>query len=192
MKILSIDTTNINCDVSVSDDNTLLSQNSTISEQSHSQNLLPVIQGALSNSKLSISDIDLVVANIGPGSFTGIRVGIATALSFIDSFSINSIGVNSLELLAYTAKKENSVICSVLPSNNDAFYYSVYKTDSDGIPITVLLDPTCGSYSSLIHDLDNFPDSNVILHSQLSGIDFEHEHEFVDINSVNLRELRIY
>lgn len=69
MKILSIDTTNINCDVSVLDNDTLLSKKTTVSEQSHSSNLLPVLDSAMKESSLLPTNLDLVIANIGPRFF---------------------------------------------------------------------------------------------------------------------------
>lgn len=153
MKILSLDTSNINCDISVLDNEVLVSRKVASSAQSHSSNLIPLIKEELDSLNLKIKDIDLIVANVGPGSFTGIRVGISTALSFIDSFNINSVGVNTLELLACSKKLNNTVICSILKSNNDSYYYAVYLTDELGYIKKELKEASCDDFNCIVECL---------------------------------------
>ena len=130
MKILSIDTSSKICTVTVLENTTLIKELSTNNGFTHSEILMPMIKQILDETNLSLKDIDLIVADKGPGSFTGIRIGIATAIGFKDSLDIPVIGISSLEALAYNIK-ENSVICSLLDAKNDQAYWGVFE-NADG------------------------------------------------------------
>lgn len=103
MKILSIETSSKICGVAVLEDTTILKEISLDNGLTHSETLMPIIKQILDNLNLSLKDIDLIVCDKGPGSFTGIRIGIATAKAFSDSLDIPSIGISSLEALCYNA-----------------------------------------------------------------------------------------
>ena len=89
MKILSIDTSSKICAVAVLEDTKLLKEISQDSGLTHSENLLPIIQNLLNELEITLKNIDLIVCDKGPGSFTGIRIGVATAKGFSDSLNIS-------------------------------------------------------------------------------------------------------
>lgn len=126
MKILSIDTSSNICTVAVLEDTTLLKEISQNSGLTHSENLLPMIQNLLTSSNLSIKDIDLFVCDKGPGSFTGIRIGVATAKGFSDSLEKPAVGISSLETLAYNIKNEG-IICSLIDAKNENVYVGIFE-----------------------------------------------------------------
>ena len=86
MKILSIDTASNICGVSILEDNKLICNLDTDTGRTHSENLMPMIEQAFNKTNLSLKNIDLITCDIGPGSFTGIRIGVATTKAFNDSF----------------------------------------------------------------------------------------------------------
>ena len=88
MKILSIDTSSKICGVSVLDNENLICNLDTVTENSHSVSLMPMVSSALKKANLELKDIGLIVCDVGPGSFTGIRIGIATVKGFCDSLNI--------------------------------------------------------------------------------------------------------
>ena len=126
MKILSIDTASNICGVSILEDTHLICQLDQDTGRTHSENLMPMIQQAFKQSNLSLQDIDLLACDKGPGSFTGIRIGIATVKAFQDSLGIPCVGVTSLEALAYSIKKEG-LIASILDCKNDNCYFALYQ-----------------------------------------------------------------
>lgn len=126
MKILSIDTASNICGVSILEDTNLICKLDQDTGRTHSENLMPMIQQALKQANVTLKEMDLFVCDKGPGSFTGIRIGIATIKAFHDSLSIPCIGVNSLESLAYSVKKEG-FIASILDCKNDNCYFALYK-----------------------------------------------------------------
>ena len=129
MKILSIDTSSDICGISLLEDNKLILQNDICTGKTHSENLMPQIDKTFTKTNLTINDIDLIVTNIGPGSFTGIRIGIAISKSFNDAKNITTIGISSLESLIYNSKN-SGIIASIIPANNDDFYFAIYNTEN--------------------------------------------------------------
>lgn len=130
MKILSIDTSSKICAVAVLENNTLLKEYTQDNGLTHSETLMPIIKNTLSSINLTLNDIDLIICDKGPGSFTGIRIGVATAKAFSDSLNIKSIGISSLEALAYNVK-DDGVICSLIDAKNDTAYIGVFEKIQD-------------------------------------------------------------
>ena len=142
MKILAIDTSSNICGVSILENTNLICQLDQNTGRTHSENLMPMIKQAFEQSNLTLKDIDLLVCDKGPGSFTGIRIGVATIKAFHDSLSIPCVGVTSLEALAYSIKKEGFIV-SILDCKNDNCYFALYKlTASQYIEI---IPPTADS-----------------------------------------------
>ena len=92
----------------------------------HSETLMPLIKQLLEESNLTLKDIDLLVSDIGPGSFTGIRIGISTIKAFCDVTSQPNVGISSLEALAYSYNFEG-LICTLIDAKNDNVYYSLFE-----------------------------------------------------------------
>lgn len=135
MKILSIDTSSNICGVSILEDTNLICKLDQDLGRTHSESLMPMIQQAFNQSNLSLKDMDLLVCDKGPGSFTGIRIGIATVKAFHDSLSIPCTGISSLEGLAYSIKDEGLIV-SILDCKNDNCYFALYEhKDSQYIEI---------------------------------------------------------
>lgn len=88
MKILAIDTSSKNASVAITEDEKELIELNNSEEKTHSQKLMPMIDEVLKKLDLSLDDIDLISCSLGPGSFTGVRIGIATAKAFADSKAI--------------------------------------------------------------------------------------------------------
>ena len=126
MRILSIDTSSNICAVAILENDVLLKEISQNNGLTHSVNLMPMIQELFSSLNLSLKDIDLIVCDKGPGSFTGIRIGIATAMGFSDSLNIPTIGISSLEALAFNIK-EPHVICSLIDAKKDNVYVGIFE-----------------------------------------------------------------
>lgn len=92
----------------------------------HSETLMPAIQELMDRHQLSLSAIDLLVGDIGPGSFTGIRIGVATLKAFADSQGIPAVGVDSLTCLAYGSQSSGFVV-SLLDANHNNVYGAIFE-----------------------------------------------------------------
>ena len=121
MKILSIDTASDLCTVAVLEDENCIKEIIVSDARNHSEKIMPVIEQALHETNLTLKDINLIVCDKGPGSFTGIRIGVGTVLAFQDSLNIPCIGISSLEALAYNVKHDG-LICSLIDAKNNNVY----------------------------------------------------------------------
>ena len=153
MKILSIDTSSNLCAVAVLEDTNLINENILDDTKNHSEKIMPVIAQTLEDAKLELKDIDLIVCDKGPGSFTGIRIGIATVMSFVDSLHIRAIGISSLEALMYNAllNESSPYICSLVDAKNENVYFELYSVSDNKASSIITAD--CKNINELIEIL---------------------------------------
>lgn len=130
MKILSIDTASDLCTVAILEDKECIKEITIRDARNHSEKIMPIIEQVLAESNLNLKDINLFVCDKGPGSFTGIRIGVATVLAFQDSLGIPAVGINSLEALAYNVK-QNGIICSLIDAKNNNVYLGIFKLENN-------------------------------------------------------------
>ena len=126
MKILSINTSSNICSVALLEDTNLIKEITIDDANTHSVKLMPLIDELFKTTNLAISDIDLFACDKGPGSFTGIRIGISTIKAFCDVTNKPSIGISSLTSLAYLSNFEG-LICSLIDAKNDNVYYGLFE-----------------------------------------------------------------
>lgn len=126
MKILSIETSGKICAVALTEDNNLIKEEIIEDENTHSVKLMPLVDKLLTNTNTSISDIDLFACDIGPGSFTGIRIGVSTIKAFLDVTNKKAVGVSSLEILAENVE-ENGIVCSLIDAKNNNVYCGFFE-----------------------------------------------------------------
>ena len=159
MRILAIETSGTLCGAAIIDNTKLIDKIELENGLTHSQNLMPVIQDLLKKNNLQVSDFDAFVCDIGPGSFTGIRIGVATVKAFVDCMeNIKSTGVSSLEALAYNVKEEG-LICSVLDCKNDNCYFALYNLENG--KYNEVIPPTAASYDELKVTLNKYQNSKI-------------------------------
>ena len=153
MKILAIDTSSKICSVSILDDAKVIVEKHNDDEKTHSQKLMPLIDETLKEVNLTLDNIDLLACCLGPGSFTGIRIGISTVKAFADVKHIPIIGVTSLESLAYNVENEG-LIASIIDAKHDNVYFALFKL-ADGKYQTIV-EPTSDEISNLIPLLQQY------------------------------------
>ena len=134
MKVLSIDTSSKIASIAIIEDGRVLDEVHVLSEEEHSQTLMPMIEKMFNDNNMDLDEIDLIGCSRGPGSFTGIRIGIATAKAFSDAKNIPLIGIDSLEALAYSVviEKENNdcEILAMINAKNDNVYAATYLVNN--------------------------------------------------------------
>lgn len=151
MKILCIDTSSTLCSTAILENTNLLNKKELNNGLTHSESLMPLIKELLTESNLTLKDINLLVCNIGPGSFTGLRIGIATVKAFSDSLNIPCIGINSLETLAHNIKN-NGLICSTIDCKNNNCYFALYECKSNNY--STIEEPRAESIENVLKLLD--------------------------------------
>ena len=130
MKILSIETSSSVCSVSILEDTNVIKEISSDDGNTHSVKLMPQIEELFKVTNLTLKDIDLIACDKGPGSFTGIRIGISTLKAFADVMNIPTVGISSLLALSYNSNF-NGYICSLIDAKNDNDYYGLFDNDSN-------------------------------------------------------------
>ena len=158
MKILSIDTASKLCSISILEDTHLLKNITLDNGLTHSETLMPTICEILKQTNLGLPDIDLLVCDKGPGSFTGIRIGVATIMGFSDSLDIPCIGISSLEALAYMVKSKG-LICSLIDAKHDNIYYGLFYYD--GINYILKENLSAKSLQDTIEHLKKYTSSSI-------------------------------
>ena len=91
-----------------------------------------MIERVLSDSSLSMKDVDLISVTDGPGSFTGIRIGISTAKGLAFPFDTPCVGVSTLESLAWQLAGPDGIICPVIDARNMNVYTALFESDGNG------------------------------------------------------------
>lgn len=125
MKILSIDTSSNVCSVAILEDNKVIKEITNEDGNTHSVKLMPQIEQIFKETNLNLQDIDLFACDKGPGSFTGIRIGISTIKAFCDVTNSKGVGISSLLALAYNLDF-NGYICSLIDAKNDNVYFALF------------------------------------------------------------------
>lgn len=131
MKILAIDSTAIVASVALCDDDKLIAIYTVNNGNTHSETLLPMIESILKQAKLNASDIGLFAVSNGPGSFTGVRIGCATAKGLAFGREVPCIGVSTLESLAYNLKGTDGIICPVMNARRNQVYNALFHFEGD-------------------------------------------------------------
>ncbi len=131
MKILALDTSGQNCSVAIIDEEKVICDFNLSIGTTHSETLLPMIDEVCKSSKIDLQAIDVLACSIGPGSFTGLRIGIATIKGFALAQNKKVIGVSTLEALAHNIANFDGIICSVLDAKNNNVYAGIFKYEND-------------------------------------------------------------
>ena len=111
----------------------ILSEVNTNIRINHSDSLMSLVDMVFKLAKLTPKDVDRIGVSIGPGSFTGIRVGVGTAKGLAYSLECDLVGVNELDILAHTVSKTPHRIISLIDARKGRTYYAIYEYDDDKI-----------------------------------------------------------
>jgi tRNA threonylcarbamoyladenosine biosynthesis protein TsaB len=127
MKILALDTATQSCSVAIIDGESLLAELTMVNRQTHSRHLIDLINTVCGLSDLRTEDLEGFAVAIGPGSFTGLRIGISTIKGLAYSLSKPVVGVSSLEALAWQCAQSAYLICPLLDARKKEVYTCRYR-----------------------------------------------------------------
>jgi len=130
MKILSLDCATESATCAILDDNKVLGEITYNYKKQHSQILMPMIDELFNNTNMSISNIDAFVASKGPGSFTGLRIGMATIKGLSQGTKKPFVTVSTLDSLAYNLAYTGGIICPILDALRDNVYTALYTFEN--------------------------------------------------------------
>lgn len=130
MKILALETSGIVAGAAILDGDMIISEFILNNKLTHSQTLMPIIDEIVKKSGTDLKSIDYIACSAGPGSFTGLRIGAATAKGFGISLGKEVIGVPTLDALAYGIFNNDKIICPIIDARRSEVYTGFYTWDN--------------------------------------------------------------
>lgn len=130
MYILAVDTSGGVCSAAVLRDSKILSESYMNDKRTHSETIGPMIDFCLSCANIDIKEADLFACASGPGSFTGLRIGIGMMKAFAHASQKPVIGVNTLDALAFNALGTDEIVCPIIDARRGEVYTATYKNGS--------------------------------------------------------------
>ncbi|MGA2554222.1 MAG: tRNA (adenosine(37)-N6)-threonylcarbamoyltransferase complex dimerization subunit type 1 TsaB [Smithella sp.] len=140
MLTLAFDTSSKTAAVAVLRDDIILYDAVINIDLNHSEVLLPAIEQACLQTKIKISEIDLFAFTIGPGSFTGLRIGASTLKGLMLATGKPAVGISSLAALALNAGISSKMICSVMDAGRGQVYIAYFRYKKNGFPEQIGID----------------------------------------------------
>lgn len=137
MKILGIDSSGNVASVSLLSDGVLMGEYSINNKLTHSQTLLPMVDAMLQTAGVEPEELDAIAISAGPGSFTGLRIGAATAKGLAQALEIPVVKVPTLAALAYNLAGVSGLVCPVMDARRGQVYAGVYRYEGEQLVSTV-------------------------------------------------------
>ena len=139
MLTLGIDTSGKTASAALfdADNEVFLAGTSLYTQKTHSQVIMPIVKDILAQAGKTVGDIDLIAVADGPGSYTGLRIGVAAVKAMGFALDCKCCGVSTLEALAYNNIAHKGTICSIMKARGELVYTCSYKSDGYG------LEPLC-------------------------------------------------
>lgn len=129
----------------------------------HAETLLPAVEACLAQVGASVEGLGAVVADIGPGLFTGLRVGLATARSLAYALDLPTVGVSSLEVLAHDVRLAGRVTCAVIDARRGEVFWQLFRPDAATDGVRPLSPPSCTSPADLAAELRSMAEDLLIV-----------------------------
>jgi tRNA threonylcarbamoyladenosine biosynthesis protein TsaB len=115
----------------------------------HSSILIPSLRNIMKIAEINLNELDGIAVSIGPGSFTGLRVGLATAKGLAFSLSIPIIGVNSLEAYALRWKELPGILCPIIKARKDDYYFTFYQKERNNENLIRIEEYQCLNWTKI-------------------------------------------
>lgn len=161
MSILAIDTSTLVSSVALAQPGRLLAEITVQTKKTHSEHLMPHIADLLDKASQKRSDLTAVAVSIGPGSFTGLRIGLATAKALAYTLQLPLVGVPTLAALAFGCYAPGVMLAPMLDAQKDNVYFALYTWRPDGFH--EVSPPTVLAAESLLLKLSQSESSVVLL-----------------------------
>ncbi len=163
MNILAMDSSSTAASVVYLSDDKILAQSYINAGLTHSTTLMPMTQAVLDNANLKLSDVNYFAVSVGPGSFTGLRIGISAIKGLSLAENKPCVPVSTLEAMAYNYAYSNIIVCAVIDARCNRFFNALFQCESDGT-VKRLCEDRVISYEELEAELnDSYYYKNVVL-----------------------------
>ncbi len=193
MKILAIDTTASPVSAALTDDGFLCGEYFLNIKTTHSQTLMPLIDALLKGTNTKLEEIDLFAVNSGPGSFTGVRIGVSTVKGMTLPLSKPCAAVSTLEAMAVQLPYSEGIVCSVMDARCSQVYNAMFRLGGE-YPERITPDRAV-SIEVLGEELKDYSDRTVYLVGDGAEICYRalsEQHENLRLVPMNLRYQHAY
>ncbi len=150
MIILAVDTSGPVCGVAIAEDDQVVYESAAVNKRTHSASLLPMIDEALRRTGLTVGDVDLFAAVTGPGSFTGVRIGVSTVKGMAHGAGKPCAGVNALQALAAGIAGTGALICPIQDARAGQVYGAAF---TGGMPPKRVLADRAAKLDAYLDDV---------------------------------------
>jgi tRNA threonylcarbamoyladenosine biosynthesis protein TsaB len=151
MLILGIETATPQVSVAIGGHEGVIALFEVARRRRHAETLVPAIEFCCQQSGVRLDEIGLVAVDVGPGLFTGMRVGLATAKALAQALRVAMIGISSLDLLAFPHRQSDRVVVPVVDARKGEVFYAIYRPVPGGVQQVV--EPRTASVDELVADL---------------------------------------
>lgn len=155
MITLAVDSSAVAASAAIVEDSKILSEFYCNTGLTHSQTLMPMIQCMLQSTKISLKDVGLFAVSAGPGSFTGIRIGVASVKGLAFPFETPCVGVSTLETIAWNLAHLNGTVCAVMDARCGQVYNAIFRV-SGNMPERLTEDRAIGA-DELACECEKYP-----------------------------------
>lgn len=159
MKVLAVETATRRQSVAILDGTRVLARSDEDARGAHARRLVPTIDRLLAETGLSLAGLDGLAASIGPGSFTGLRVGLATMMGFRTVTGLPLAAVPTLEAMAWNHREVGRTVCPILQARTGEVYWALYRWTSDTV-LTRVAEERAGTIRALG---ESITDSTLVL-----------------------------
>ncbi len=161
MKILAVDTSATAASVCIAEENKIIGEFCINTALTHSQTLVPMIEQLSKNTGISLSELDAIAVNAGPGSFTGVRIGVAAVKGIAFANNLPCVSVSTLESMAYNLLGSDCIVCAVMDARCSQVYNAMFRVRGD--KVERLCDDRALSLEDLKNDLQNYTEKIILV-----------------------------
>jgi tRNA threonylcarbamoyladenosine biosynthesis protein TsaB len=151
MLILGIETATEQVGVAIGGHEGVIATFEVARRRRHAETLTPAIEFVCRQSEIELSEISCIAVDVGPGLFTGMRVGLAAGKALAQALRVPMIGITSLDLLAFPCRHADRVVVPVVDARKNEVFWAVYRPVPGGVQ--QVSPPTVGPVDELVGDL---------------------------------------
>jgi len=178
--ILGIETAGTQVGVAIAGQEGVLASAHSARDRRHAESLTPMIEFVASQARIELKDVSAVAVDIGPGLFTGLRVGLASAMAIAHALGVQMIGVSSLDLLAFSSRHSSRRIVTCMDARRNEVFTADYRAVPGGVQR--ITEPTVASPAELRSELVALKDDVLLVGDGA----LRYEDEFGSIEHVEL------
>ena len=179
MKILGVDTSSDICSVCLLEDNNIIKELHLNNGKTHSENLVPLLKELMDSCNITFNDINLIAINKGPGSFTGVRIGLTIAKIYGYLLKKDIITVSSLRAMALSS--DAKIVIPIIDAHHDNYYYGVYDMFDN-----IILKDNFNTKEELLKQINKYEEADIVSNETVNNGEIKaRKIEYDIVNIVN-------